>query len=382
MRIGLLRLTDAAPVIMAQELGLFAAEGLEVDLSMEPSSANIADKLVHGFLDAAVIAPPLAFAMALGLRGPARGILIPQSLSLGGNTVTLGASLARRVAAHLVSGRWTSLVKARAFAAALKDGREKPTLAVVHQYSTHNLLLRYWLAAGGIDPDNDVTLIVLPPAQMVEALRSGRIAGFCAGAPWGAIVKKSKLGTTMTTSHGIWQNGPEKALAVNQAWADSHPGRLLAAQRALLRAAQFCDASQNAALIAKTLCADAYLGVEAEVVASSLPKARGGNALHLESFFFRHGATVPWYSHALWFLHQMARWRLIPAATDFKRVAEQVYRPDLYAAAARSLNLSVPRKMFKTEGHGTAWRCTADPSPIDMEPDGFCDGVPFAPNEA
>jgi len=382
MRIGLLKLTDAAPVIMAQELELFAAEDLEVDLSIEPSGANIADKLAHGFLDAAVIAPPLAFAMALGLRGRACPIIIPQSLNLGGNTVTLGTSLARRIAMHLAWGKWTSLVKARAFAAALKDGHEKPTLAVVDQYSTHNLLLRYWLAAGGIDPDNDVTLAVLPPTQMVEALRGGRIAGFCAGAPWGAIAKEKHLGTTMTTSHGIWQNGPEKVLAVNQAWADAHPGRLLAAQRVLLRAARFCDAPKHAALVAETLSADAYLGVEADVVDSSLPKARGGNVLHLESLFFRNAATVPWHSHALWFLQQMARWGLIPATTDFKRVAEQVYRPDLYALAARSLNLPVPRKTFKTEGHATAWRCAADPSPIDMEPDGFCDGVPFAPAEA
>ena len=122
MRIGLLKLTDAAPVIMAKELGLFVAEGLEVDLSIEPSGANIADKLAHGFLDAAVIAPPLAFAVTLGLRGLTCPILIPQSLSLGGNTVTLGTSLARRVATHLALGKWTSLVKARAFAAALKDG--------------------------------------------------------------------------------------------------------------------------------------------------------------------------------------------------------------------------------------------------------------------
>jgi hypothetical protein len=98
--------------------------------------------------------------------------------------------------------------------------------------------------------------------------------------------------------------------------------------------------------------------------------------------FFRHAATVPWHSHALWFLQQMARWGMIPAATDFKRIAEQVYRPGLYAVAAQSLNLPVPRKTFKTEGHAAAWRCAADPSPINMEPDGFCDGVSFAPGEA
>ena len=378
MRIGLLKQADAVPVIMAQELGLFATEGIEVDLSVKSSWANIADKLAHGFLDAAVIVPPLAFAMALGLRGPASGVLIPQSLSLGGSTVTLETSLVRHIAAYLASGKWTSLIKARAFAAALKDNRKKPTLAVAHQYSTQNLLLRYWLAAGGIDPD--VTLTIVPPAQMVEALRSGRIAGFCAGAPWGAIAEKSRLGTTITTSRGIWRNGPEKALAVNQAWAEANPGRLQAAQRALLRAAQFCDAPQNSALIVRNLSADAYLGLQVAAGVSSLSKTSEADSDPFsKSLFFRNAATVPWHSHALWFLEQMARWGLIPANTDFKGVAERVYRPDLYAAAApKSANLSVPSKMFKTEGHAEAWRCAADPSPIDMEPDGFCDGGSFA----
>jgi len=382
LRIGLPRLADAAPVIMAQELGLFAAEGLDVELSIEPSWANVADKLMLGFLDAAVVVPPLAFALALGLRGPPCPIFIPQSLSLGGNSVTLATSLVRHVALHLGTGTWTSLVKARALAVALKESREKPTFAVDHRNSAHNLLLRYWLAAGGIEPDNDVRLAVVPPELLMEALRSGRIAGFCAGAPWGAFAKEMQIGAAITSSYGIWQNGPDKALAVRQYWADSHPEQLLAAQRALLRAAIYSDDPHHAGHIAETLSRGAYLGVRPEVVARALPSDDAGSDPRQRSSFFRHAASVPWHSHAHWFLQQMARWDLIPAASDFKQIAERIYRPDLYAAAARSLNLPVPKKTFKSEGHSTAWRCAADPSPIEMEPDGFCDGVPFTPAEA
>ena len=382
MRIGLPRLADAAPVIMARELGLFAAEGLDVELSIEPSWANIADKLALGFLDAAVVVPPLAFALALGLRGPPCPIFVPQSLSLGGNSVTLSTSLVRHVALHLGAGTWTSLVKARALAVALKESGEKPVLAVVHRNSTHNLLLRYWLAAGGIDPDKDVRLAVVPPELLIEALRSGRIAGFCAGAPWGAVAKEMQIGAAITSSQGIWRNGPDKALAVSESWAQSRPADLLAAQRALLQAAIYCDAPEHAGHIAETLSGGDYLGVRPEVVARSLPSDSAGSDPRQRSSFFRHAASVPWHSHALWFLQQMARWDLIPAASDFQQIAERIYRPDFYAAAARSLNLPVPQKTFKREGHSTAWRCPADPAPMDMEPDGFCDGVPFTPVEA
>lgn len=369
MRIGILKLTDAAPVIMAQELGLFEAEGIDVKLSIEPSWANIADKLVHGFLDAAVIVPPLAFAVALGLRGSASAVIIPQALSLGGNTVTLETSLARAVERHLTSEQPGALAKAKAFAAALKSQPGKPVLAVVHVYSTHNLLLRYWLAAGGINPDDDVELIVVPPAQTAEALATGRISGFCAGAPWGAVAESKGVGQTIATSQEIWRNGSEKALAVGEDWANEHPDDLQSLLRALLRSAQFCDLPANSIAIAQTLSEEAFLGVEAANILGSLPQA----GTPASSIFFRNAATFPWHSHAQWFLRQMARWDLVGADTDFAGVAARVYRPDLYASAARSVGVSVPIASVKAEDHAAPWQCPAEPSPIAMEPDGFCD---------
>ena len=162
--IGLLRLTDAAPVIVAQEMGFFAALGLEVALSVEPSWANIADKLSFGRLDAAVMLPPLAFAVTLGVRGVARRLIVPMSLSLNGNSITL----ARDVAAALPATAADALAIGRSLARHVANAQGRLRLAVVHAFSNHNLLLRYWLAVSGIDPDRQIEFSVVPPAEMVN----------------------------------------------------------------------------------------------------------------------------------------------------------------------------------------------------------------------
>jgi two-component system, oxyanion-binding sensor len=382
LRLGVLRLTDAAPVIIAKELGFFAAEGIEAVLSVEPSWANIADKLAYGLLDGAVMLPPLAFAISLGLRGAAAGpLIVPLSLSLGGNTVTLSTELAGSPAA--ASLRPDALAAARALAARLaaRRGGEPPTLAVVHAFSTHNLLLRYWLAAGGIDPERDVRLVVVPPARVVEALRERRIDGFCAGAPWGLVAAREGLGATVATSHGIWRNGPEKIFAVAAGWAERHADKLQAALRALLRAAQYCDAPASAVEIAAILAQGAYLDMPPATILASLPGGADG-ASGAASVFFASAATFPWRSQALWFLGEMARWGFIGSDVDAAAAAETIYRPDLYAAAATAMGLSVPCDDRKVEGaHERSWTLAAQPSAIAMGPDRFCDGAVFDPRQ-
>lgn len=260
--LGLLRLTDAAPAIIAREMGAFAEEGLEVELSIEPSWANVADKIAYGLIDGAVMLPPLALAVSLGLRGARAPLVVPMSLSLKGNTITLAE---RSGAVILGSDGGESPVSARAaaqrFAMLIRDrARARLGLAVVHVYSTHNLLLRYWLAAGGLDPDRDVELTVVPPAQTVEALRTGRIVGFCAGAPWGVVAARTGIGRTVAVTSEIWNNHPEKVLALGARWAEENPDRLQRLLRALLRAARYCDDAANAlavaALVARTLALD------------------------------------------------------------------------------------------------------------------------------
>ncbi|MDR3527136.1 MAG: CmpA/NrtA family ABC transporter substrate-binding protein [Rhizomicrobium sp.] len=372
MRLGLLRLTDMAPAIVAQEFGFFAEEGVDAELSVEPSWANIADKLVYGFLDAAVIVPPLAFAVAMGLRGAAKPLIIPSVVSLGGNTVTLAKGLAEKLRAI---GQRDGVSAAPALRTHLAEAGPL-SLGIVHAYSTHNLLLRYWLAAAGIDPKRDVKLTVVPPALAVGALQSGLIAGFCAGAPWGEVAVRARAGSTIATSNEIWQHAPEKAFAVDARWAEKSPEALRGAVRALIRAAQFCDAPENATYTGALLSRQRYLAVDSHAILSSLPG--GGIAPSSRSAFYRNAATFPWRSQALWFLQQMERWGLIDAGLDLRAIAARVYRPDIYRDAAVSLGIACPLHDAKAEGtHAGAWSLEASPQPIAMGGDLFCDGAVF-----
>ena len=376
LRIGILRLTDSAPVIAAQEFGYFADEGVDAELITEPSWANIADKLSYGFLDAAIIVPPLAFAVELGLRGLSQPLIVPCGISLGGNTVTLERGLAARV-----RDAAQSLSMPQALAAQIA-GREAPfPMGIVHAYSTHNLLLRYWLASGGIDLVRDMKFTVVPPARAVEALASGQIAGFCAGAPWGEVAARAGVGATVATSDDIWRNAPEKAFAVRTRWADDNPEALKGAIRALLRAAQFCDAPENASYSAALLSRHKYLDTDSHAILASLP----GGAVTSQNLsrFWRHTATFPWRSHARWFLQQMTRWNLIDTGLDHAALAARVYRPDIYRSVAGAMGLAVPLADSKTEGaHDKAWMLDALPQAIAMGPDLFCDRAVFQAEKA
>lgn len=377
LRIGFLRLTDSAPLIVAHEFGWFAEEGLDTELIAEPSWANIADKLAYGFLDAAVILPPLAFAVELGLRGASQPLIIPCNISLGGNTVTLSRELARPVRA-LAQER--DLTIAQALAETLKTRGEPLPLGIVHAYSSHNLLLRYWLATADLKAGRDVRLSVVPPARAVEALKSGQIAGFCAGAPWGEIALRTGAGETIATSDDIWKSAPEKAFAVRAHWAEENPEALKGAIRALARAGQFCDAPENASYTGALLSRHRYLDVDSHAVLSSLP---GGAVTSRNlSRFWRHAASFPWISHGLWFLNQMARWDLI-GELDADALVTRVYRPDLYRAAVVPLGVDVPLSDSKIEGaHDQEWPLDASPRAIVMAADRFCDGNVFAPEKA
>ena len=371
IRIGVLRLTDSAPIIAAYELGFFADEGLKVTLSIEPSWANVADKLAYGALDAAAIVPPLAIAISLGLRGAAEKLILPYMLSLGGNTVTLAKPLADEVkaAGAPVAGLGEALAER------IQRFGRKPALAVVHDYSTHNLLLRYWLATSGILADRDVEIVVTPPARTLEALQTGKILGFCAGAPWGEIAARAGAGATVAATNQIWRNAPEKALGVREGWANANPDALHGLLRALYRAARFCDAPQNAAYVAALLGRRVYLDVDPHAILSSLPGTLGGEA---PSVFHRHAATFPWRSQGHWMHGQMARWGLIGGEASLREAVAAIYRPDIYAAALGPVGAAIPTSDVKPEGgHAGAWSVPASPAPIAMESDLFCDGAVF-----
>ncbi len=329
VRLGMVRLADAAPLVLAQATGLFGNEGLEVELLVEPSWANVADKLAWGLLDGAVMLPPLAIAMVLGLRGPPTPLLVPAGLSLNGNAITLARPLAELVASSTPGSlQDTALALRRAMPRRLN-------LAVVHAFSTHDLLLRRFLVAGGIDPLTEVTFTVVPPADMVDALAAGRIDGFCAGAPWGAVADAAGAGRSVAVTSAVWPNHPEKCLALHAGWAAANPAAALAVVRAVLRAGQACDQPERSAALAELLARPEWVGVPAPLIAASLPGGASGAVDR--SVFAAFGAGVPFQAHAAWFAREMGRWRTMPA--DAVSVAISAYRPDIYAEAAKSLGL-------------------------------------------
>jgi len=373
LRIGFLRLTDSAPAIVAQEFGYFAEEGVDAELLEEPSWANIADKLAYGFLDAAVIVPPLVFAVELGTRGISQRLVIPCNISQGGNTVTLAPVLARRIQEKAEKEGFSV---PHALAAGL-SGDQPLALGVVHAYSTHNLLLRYWLATAGLHAGRDVRLSVVPPARAVEALASGQIAGFCAGAPWGEIAVRQGVGINVASSDDIWRTAPEKAFAVRESWAQDHPDSLKGAVRALVRAGQFCDAPENASYTAALLSRQKYLGVDSHAILSSLPG--GAIAPDNLSRFFRGAATFPWRSQALWIAESMAR-RTGAGRESLRAAARASFRPDLYRAALGPAGADLPGASEKLEGalnHRTEVASTL--GTLLLGPDAFFDRRIFDP---
>jgi ABC-type nitrate/sulfonate/bicarbonate transport system substrate-binding protein len=339
IRVGLLRLVDSAPVIVAEADGLFRDRGIDVQISIEPSWSNIADKLTYGVLDAAVMLPPLALAACAGLRGPKARLVVPMSLSQGGNAIVASNQAAASLTENGSQPRLGLLDW-------LRRQTIRPRIAVVHAFSTHNLLLRYWLASGGVDPERDIEIVVIPPENVVEALAAGSIAGFCAGAPWGDVAERQGAGRVLIGTSAIWPFHPEKCVCAAEAWADANPELLHHLLRAVLRAQIRCDLPEQAAMIAALLADPAGLRLPEEACRAALP---GGSGKELIRFHSRE-AWFPARAHALWFLGQMRRWGWLDARTALDTLAEQVYRPDLLASAVEAEGLYTAAELPALEG--------------------------------
>lgn len=339
IRIGLLRLVDSAPVLVAQADGLFRDQGIDVTISIEPSWSNIADKLTYGVLDAAVMLPPLALAACAGLRGPKARLVVPMSLSQGGNTIVLSNHTSDRLSEAGAASRPNLLEW-------LKTSQSKPRFAVVHAFSTHNLLLRYWLATGGADPDRDIETVVIPPESVVAALAEDSIAGFCAGAPWGEVAERQMAGRILLGTSAIWPFHPEKCLCVGEGWAAANPDLLRHSLRGLLRAQALCDRAEEAPRIARLLSATDGLGLPEDACRAVLS---GGTGVETIRFHMRE-AWFPARAHAMWFLGQMRRWGWLGDDVPLVGLAAQVYRPDLLASAVQAEGLYPAAGLPELEG--------------------------------
>jgi nitrate/nitrite transport system ATP-binding protein len=335
--IGFIALTDSAPLIIAKEMGFFEEQGLaQVNLVREPSWAGISEGIISKRLDAAQMVTGMPLALTLGNdKQPPLPIVSALVLSRNGNAITLNKTFQRAGVRNLADLK-----------AYLEHSSDRVhTFGMVHPASMHNFMLRYWLASGGIDPDQDVSLLRIPPAQMVANLKSGSIDGYCVGDPWNSYAVQEDLGYVIATDLEIWAGHPEKILGVREEWAQQYPETHLALIRALLQACEYCDDYRNREAVVELLSRPQYLGVEPRYLRPGLidPYDRGWGEepeqlLRFNQFFVDR-STYPGRSEALWILTQMARWGYAPFPKNWVEVIERVRRPELYSEACRQLDL-------------------------------------------
>ena len=360
LNIGFIPLTDCAPLVVGKAKGFFAGQDLDVSLSREASWATVRDKVAIGALDAAHMLGPMTLAASLGVGSAVMPMVAPLALNRNGAAFTISKSLAqalRRLDPEAMAKSPTGAQTLAKWIAAKRQAGDPPlTFAVVFPSSLHNYALRYWLGQAGIDPDRDVRLIVTPPVRMVDQLRAGTIDGFCVGAPWNAAAVSEGLGEVLIRASEIWPGGSDKVLGATQAWSKSNPEALQALLRALLQAGAWADAPDNRAELSELLGQPEYLGARAELI---------GQGLDEEILFQTKGSACPVPSQGVWFLTQMMRWGQIPTHIDPVVAAAEVYRPDPYRIAAKSLGLEAIEPQLSAD-----------------EPQVFFDGHPFKPNEA
>lgn len=270
LHIGFIPLIDAAALIVAVDKGFTAAEGLDVTLVREVSWSNVRDKLNIGLFDAAHLLAPVAVASSLGLGHIRVPIVAPFNLGLNGNAITVSPTLHAAIMAEIDGDRFdpmaTALALSRVVAARRKSGAEPLTFGMTFPFSTHNYQLRFWMAAGGVDPDEDVRLVVLPPPYMVDSIASGQIDAFCVGAPWNSIAVDRGVGQILHFASDILVRAAEKVLAIRQGWSDRNPELVAALVRAAFRAAEFIEQPENRGEVARILARPEHVGVDAEVI--------------------------------------------------------------------------------------------------------------------
>ena len=332
VNIGYVPLSDCAPLIIAKEKGFFAKYGIEqVNLCPESSWDAIADKIVTGDFHAAQMVAGLPLAITLGMNGqPSTPISVPLVLSRNGNAITLSTALHQEGIENL-----------QHLKAAIVNREQKITLGIVHDCSMHNLMLRYWLASGGIDPDLDLNLVVIPPPQMVSRLKSGQIDGFCVGEPWNTQAIQEGIGFVIATDLDIWAGNPEKVLGFTESWVKQHPNTHQAVLKAILEACEYCDEPRHREELVSLL--SKQLSIPPQYIRPGLvgPFDRGRNITpeYLPKYHQFHfdNANCPRRVEGLWILTQLARWGITPFPRNHLEILYRVRRVDHFLTACTQL---------------------------------------------
>lgn len=361
IRIGFIPLTDCASVVVAKELGLYKKYGLDVEVYKETSWPNVRDKLLNGELTASHTLFGLPLSVYTGIGGP-KGKIIPivMNLNFNGQAITLSNKFKGKVGFRDIQNVKKAIEEIKA-----KEG--ECTFAMTFPGGTHDIWLRYWLGACGVNPNRDVRVIPNPPPQMVANMKVGRMDGYCVGEPWNAVAVKEGVGFTHLATQDLWKNHPEKVLAFNYEFLKAHPQEVEAVMKAVLEAAKWCDNMENRRELAKILSQAKYVNAPVDVLESRLlgiyDLGIGKHTYKDDYMVFFKGGQVPFprKSHAIFFLAQYKRWGMVKEPLDYKGIVDKIVMQDIYIKVAKDLGIPIPKD--------------------DMKPlSGFIDGVTFDPN--
>jgi nitrate/nitrite transport system substrate-binding protein len=338
-KLGFIALTDSAPLIIAQEKGLFAKYGMkDVQVTKQASWPVTRDNLElgsdKGGIDGAHILSPMAYQMTLG------------TITKGNQPVPMNivARLNTNGQAISLSKKYLDL-KVGTDSKALKAALANQKIAVTFPGGTHDLWMRYWLAAGGINPDTDVSVIPVPPPQMVANMKSGSMEAFCVGEPWNAQLVTQKVGYTALVTGELWKDHPEKALTLRADWVAKNPKATKAITMAVLEAQQWCDKPENKDEMCQIISQDKWLKVPLADIAGRMKgqidygTGRVEAASLVAMKFWADNASYPYKSHDAWFITENIRWGYMKPDTDIKGTVDKVNREDIWKAAATTLGV-------------------------------------------
>lgn len=350
IKLGFISLTDCAPLVVAKELGLFAKYGVDVELEKEASWAVVRDKILNGEIDGAHCLFSMPFSVYTGIGGKAgQEMKIAMVLNNNGQAITLSKDFCG------LSG----YKEVNKVAAAVKNvqGRKEVTFAMTFPGGTHDIWLRNWMAAAGIN-QKSVGIITIPPPQMVANMRVDNMEGYCVGEPWNGVAAAQNVGFTHIASQDIWKHHPEKALVVNSAFAANNKEDLKKVMKAIIDACKWLDVMSNRSKAASWLTKPNYVNAPLQVIEARLKGSSDlGCDLGVQKYkddymtFYNNGyVNTPRKSHAIWFMAQYVRFGYLKNDPDYKGIAEKLILDDLYAEVAKEMGVPVQPDMqpFKT----------------------------------
>ncbi|HET6151167.1 MAG TPA: CmpA/NrtA family ABC transporter substrate-binding protein [Polyangia bacterium] len=350
LKFGMIALTDCSPIVIAHEKGLFKKYGINSTVSKGASWAAIRDALSNGDIQATHMLIGMPIASTMGLLGsPKKPMVIPWLLNRNGQSISLKSELKGKVQAD-----------PKALKPIVMDAKAKGTpmtFAMTFPPGTHAMWTRYWLGAGGINPDKDVALVVIPPAQMVANMKVGKMDGFCVGEPWNARTIADGIGFTAINTQDIWKDHPEKVCAFTAEFADKNPKTVKAVCKALHEASVWLDVMSNRPEQAEIVSRATYINCPKELI---LGRMQGhydfGDGRKKDDpnymIFSSRNCNYPQPKYAMWWLSQFRRWGMVPSTPDYKGVAQQVMRHELYEEAMKEIGYkhgglnNKPEKLF------------------------------------